>query len=292
MLLRFGIMIVFNRECGINARPYDPHKDVHFWLVEGLQCLPILIFRHDAGAGALPVRSRPSDRGMRERVPSMSGTGLTPQDHSRGRIIECQPVKAGIIGRSISGLGCGTAFLDARVPISMTIFRKARSSRANLRRLKVRQAPLVLGALAVVSLTAAACSSGGGAGNGSATHGNTSTAHHTLHFKVAALNATTGGTNPNGSSQFLQGEPCYGIGGDSDLASGADVVVKNGSGTIIATTTLGDGTANGGVCEFEISVSVPETSFYQIAVGQGHGSTTYSLSQLKADNWNPPELAA
>src|ERR1019366_5145005 len=112
----------------------------------------------------------------------------------------------------------------------------------------------------------------------------------TLNLKLGLLNGTTGETTPEGSSELIAGEPCYGTGGDADIASGTGVTVKNGSGSIIATTTLDNGVAGGGICTFNISIKVPQTAFYQVEIGQGHGTTSYSLSQLENEHWSPPEL--
>lgn len=97
------------------------------------------------------------------------------------------------------------------------------------------------------------------------------------------------------------GDLCYGRAGYDDITEGAQVVVKDASGTIVATGSLGAGEANGTAgdigpngqlvpstattCTFPITVgSVPDSSFYSVEVSH-RGAQTYSRDQLVANGW-------
>ena len=69
----------------------------------------------------------------------------------------------------------------------------------------------------------------------------------TLHIQLQLFDGTTGNA-ADGTPALVPGQPCYGGPADSDISSGANATVKDASGTIIGTTTLGNGTAGGGVC--------------------------------------------
>jgi len=108
---------------------------------------------------------------------------------------------------------------------------------------------------------------------------------------------------------------CYGAGGYDDIDSGTQVMVKNGDGKILATTTLhpgagqtaGDVLADGAVtttttydgygssflntvvrCTFPFEVEVPSgEKFYSVTVGSnGHrGTLTYSKADMEKNDW-------
>jgi hypothetical protein len=73
-------------------------------------------------------------------------------------------------------------------------------------------------------------------------------------------------------------------GGYADMAQGAGVTVANGSGSVIATSSLGSGTMTSSGCRFAFTVSAPDASFYQITVSH-RGALTYSESDLAAKDW-------
>jgi hypothetical protein len=56
----------------------------------------------------------------------------------------------------------------------------------------------------------------------------------------------------------VNGSECEGSGGYSDITSGAAVTVKNGSGKLLASTTLGPGSGTTSKCEFNFSVDLTE----------------------------------
>jgi hypothetical protein len=76
------------------------------------------------------------------------------------------------------------------------------------------------------------------------------------------------------------------------LLPGADVVLRDEAGNIIATTRLGDGTVVPGVqfpdrlrCEFSFTLTdVPDSPFYTIQVAQ-RGEVPYSREELEAAGW-------
>jgi hypothetical protein len=73
-------------------------------------------------------------------------------------------------------------------------------------------------------------------------------------------------------------------GGYSDMRQGADVVIKNESGTTIAIGALGSGHDNipPGWCDFDFTVTdVPtDATFYEVEVGH-RGALRYTLAELK-----------
>lgn len=78
-------------------------------------------------------------------------------------------------------------------------------------------------------------------------------------------------------------------GGFDDIVPGAQILVKNGSGTILATSVLGEGVVTEGrtyhFCEFPFSVqNVPASDFYVIEMGS-RGGMTYSVQDLEQQNW-------
>jgi hypothetical protein len=76
------------------------------------------------------------------------------------------------------------------------------------------------------------------------------------------------------------GTGCFTGGGYADIKSGAQVVIKDDSGKVIATTTLGPGDAIGAGCTFPFSVDVPRGSdFYGVELGR-RGSVQYTADQL------------
>lgn len=80
--------------------------------------------------------------------------------------------------------------------------------------------------------------------------------------------------------------PCFGSGGYSDIGPGTQVVVKDRSGKIMATGSLGPGKARGGsICQFKFAMEVPSSDFYSFEVGR-RGSITYTPEELEAAGWH------
>lgn len=91
-----------------------------------------------------------------------------------------------------------------------------------------------------------------------------------------------------------KGTPCVTEGGFSDIAEGADVVVKDETGKIVANGNLGGGVlAKAEVvpeneppqCSFTFSLlAVPKASIYTIGVAN-RGDVTFSYPDLQTDGW-------
>lgn len=73
-------------------------------------------------------------------------------------------------------------------------------------------------------------------------------------------------------------------GGYADLAVGTQVTVKDGSGKILATSSLTGGRVTMHGCVFTYSVSVPAADFYQVEVAH-RGALTFSQEELAANDW-------
>lgn len=88
--------------------------------------------------------------------------------------------------------------------------------------------------------------------------------------------------------QFAIGKPCSGrtiSSGYADLSPGADVVVKNEKGEIIATGALQEGVWIRRACKMSLVVAdVPQAKFYEIEVGR-RGPQRYSASELTAQGF-------
>jgi hypothetical protein len=101
-----------------------------------------------------------------------------------------------------------------------------------------------------------------------------------------STNSPFDGNNPPSNAQL----PCDGsldTGGYNDLAAGATVTVKNGSGNVIATGSLQEGTAggDGSTCSMPFTVAdVPQEPFYQVEVAN-RGNVTFSLNQMRNSEW-------
>jgi hypothetical protein len=88
------------------------------------------------------------------------------------------------------------------------------------------------------------------------------------------------------------GAGCFGEGGYSDIRAGAGVTVKDASGSLIGTTTLGPGVAqpwpevapDAVQCVFPYSLSVPDTAFYTFEVSH-RGAISRSRADLAAKGW-------
>lgn len=81
--------------------------------------------------------------------------------------------------------------------------------------------------------------------------------------------------------------PCPGGsgGGYDDIVAGAQVVVQDGAGSVLATSSLTGGRVNVKGCTFVFSVDVPDADFYQVTVTH-RGALIYSRSDLTGDDWH------
>lgn len=93
--------------------------------------------------------------------------------------------------------------------------------------------------------------------------------------------------------QRFEGASCTGRGGYSDIQQGAQVVVKDGSESILAVDSLDrgqqDALIDGGsvyYCKFTFYVdAIPTTDFYSIEVSH-RGALTYSAAEMEAQHWH------
>jgi hypothetical protein len=78
---------------------------------------------------------------------------------------------------------------------------------------------------------------------------------------------------------------CEGSGGFSDINSGADVTIYDGSGTILGNDNLGPGVSMSPLeCDFVVNLkTLPMSAFYSIGIGN-RGKLNYSAAQLDADH--------
>ena len=79
---------------------------------------------------------------------------------------------------------------------------------------------------------------------------------------------------------------CQGARGYDDIHSGAQVIVRDEAGTVLATTSLGTGTLlETGMCYFEFDLgSLPRAHFYSFEVSR-RGELTYSRAELEENDW-------
>ena len=109
---------------------------------------------------------------------------------------------------------------------------------------------------------------------------------HTVTGEMELLGDSTSMTGE------AEGDDCEGLGGYSDIAAGADVVIRDGGGELIATSRLRSGkvivadtTLDLKACSFEWTVEdVPEVDFYEIEVAR-RGGLTYSKSEMEEQDW-------
>lgn len=118
-----------------------------------------------------------------------------------------------------------------------------------------------------------------------------------------AVDVTGTVTVPSGAEKRYEGTECDGFRGISDaevvgfddISTGGQVVVKDESGTIIATGTLASGTLvrssswseqsiRGLACEYSFTLSgLPDASFYGIHVGDStRGDVQFSRDEMRA----------
>lgn len=84
----------------------------------------------------------------------------------------------------------------------------------------------------------------------------------------------------SGYTDDNSGNTCAGSDGMDDIQPGAQVEIEDNSHKTVALTTLGDGTDQGGTCEFEFTAKVkPGSDFYRIQVTH-RGWVTFTAKQL------------
>ena len=87
-------------------------------------------------------------------------------------------------------------------------------------------------------------------------------------------------------SRSAVGDPCKGLGPNSDLLGGTPVVVKDQAGTVVATGALDIGrVAAGSACEFNLVVGeIPKADAYEFDIG-GRTAGRYRYDDLVARGW-------
>ena len=81
-------------------------------------------------------------------------------------------------------------------------------------------------------------------------------------------------------------------GGYDDIAAGAPVTVKDGTGTVLATTALTGGTLSKPGCTFAFRTHVPDADFYRVQVSH-RDALTFSREELdKQGGGRRPALRA
>jgi hypothetical protein len=85
---------------------------------------------------------------------------------------------------------------------------------------------------------------------------------------------------------WSKGDDCQGSGGYDDIRTGAQVVVKDGSGRLLGTSSLLSGTASDSFsCDFAFFVDdVPDADFYSVEVSH-RGEITNSRKELEDNAW-------
>jgi hypothetical protein len=77
------------------------------------------------------------------------------------------------------------------------------------------------------------------------------------------------------------GTGCFTSGGYADIAAGAQIIIKDAAGKVLATTTLGPG-VGAGICTFPFTADVPRGSdFYGVELAR-RGVVTFSAEQMAA----------
>lgn len=102
---------------------------------------------------------------------------------------------------------------------------------------------------------------------------------------VVALGASGPPLKVHGDMEVL--ESCLSAGTDyPDIASGAQVVITDASGNVLAVTALGSmkdiTTALNGVCDYPFTVTVPPgLPRYGVAIGHDRGTVWFTASQMR-----------
>lgn len=92
-------------------------------------------------------------------------------------------------------------------------------------------------------------------------------------------------TNASGIAADSKG--CYGTGGYSDIGPGASVILRDESGKILASTSLGTGQGGIHVCEFTFTLAdVPDGAKFYVVTVSHRGEISKSHDDLAAAGWS------
>jgi hypothetical protein len=105
-------------------------------------------------------------------------------------------------------------------------------------------------------------------------------AHHDIVGTFVLMN-----TENSASAIAVTSSDCRGGGGYSDIAPGTPVTVRDETGKLLASSSLGVGTGTVTRCTFTFTLKgVPEVSFYSVEVGR-RGQISNSLADMQANGW-------
>ena len=102
-------------------------------------------------------------------------------------------------------------------------------------------------------------------------------------FETATVTGTfvlTGGSNAEISSIASDGTSCHGVEGYADIDPTTQVIVRNGTGIVLNTTTLGEGHGDERTCTFSFSFPVTEGEDRYVVSVSHRGDFVYTFNQL------------
>ena len=102
-------------------------------------------------------------------------------------------------------------------------------------------------------------------------------------FETATVTGTfvlTGGANADISSIASDGTSCHGVEGYSDIDPTTQVIVRNGTGVVLNTTTLGEGHGDERTCTFSFSFPITEGQDRYVVTVSHRGDFVYTFNQL------------
>jgi hypothetical protein len=91
---------------------------------------------------------------------------------------------------------------------------------------------------------------------------------------------TGGGSDAVISSIASDGGSCHGVNGYSDITPTTQVVVRNGKGEILNTTTLGEGRGDDATCTFSFAFPITEGQDRYVVSVSHRGDFVYTFDQL------------
>jgi hypothetical protein len=91
--------------------------------------------------------------------------------------------------------------------------------------------------------------------------------------------------DPEGYSEDFAGGGCSGDGGYDDISAGTQVNIRDGSGELLASSSLDAGEDMSIACTFTFTVDdVPKADFYSVEVGD-RGDLSYSYDEMVENSW-------
>jgi hypothetical protein len=91
--------------------------------------------------------------------------------------------------------------------------------------------------------------------------------------------------DPEGYSETFEGGGCSGDGGYDDISAGTQVNIRDGSGELLASSSLDVGEDMTIACTFPFTVEdVPKADFYSVEVGD-RGDLSFSYDEMVESDW-------